>query len=351
MSDEFRDRLFSLMSVYIQGDKLEAAKMQIDILCNDFDISKSEHEIVPYEGDINDLIVKKFICAKIAKGCSQRTVKYYADTVRQFFQKVGKIYNDVTPDDVRVYLAVRVYRDHISKTTANNERRNISSFYTWLQKEEILLKNPMSKIEVIKATKEKKKAFTLMELEKIRDACKTTRERAIIEMLISTWCRVSELINIKTKDILDGKCLVKGKGDKYREVYLNARAVVAVKNYLAERNDANPYLFAGGKSGVDNRKALSEKNAWWKDPDLVSPDRPLDAGSVESICRRLGRRAGVDKVHPHRFRRTGATMALRQGMPIIQVSKLLGHESIETTQIYLDITDEELEMAHEKYVV
>lgn len=351
MNDEFRDRLFSVISVYIQGDELEAAKMQIDILCNDFDISKTEHEIVPYEGDINDLIIKKFVCAKIAKGCSQRTVKYYADTVRQFFKRVGKIYNDVTPDDVRVYLAVRVYRDHISKTTANNERRNISSFYTWLQKEEILLKNPMSKIERIKATKEKKKAFTVMELEKIRAACRNAREHALIEMLSSTWCRLSELAGIQINDIHNGKCAVHGKGDKIRDVYLNARAQLAVQAYLNERSDDNPYLFPGAADGYIGRHKKGKGTDWYKNPNLVSPDKPIDKGSIESVVRTLGRISGVSNVHPHRFRRTGATMALRAGMPIIQVSKLLGHESIETTQIYLDITDEELEMAHEKYVV
>lgn len=242
----------------------------------------------------------------------------------------------------------------MAKTTANNERRNLSAFYTWLQKEEILLKNPMSKIEVIRATKLKKKAFSLMELEQIRKSCRTNRERAMIETLASTWCRVSELVEIRIQDIHDGKCTVHGKGDKYRDVYLNARAQLAIQSYLTERKDSNPYLFPKSfmTSVTDSNYEMRKYRAkWYTNPKLVSGSEHTDKSQVEKICKTLGKRAGVENVHPHRFRRTGATMALRQGMPIMLVSKLLGHESIETTQIYLDISDSELEAAHRKYVI
>ena len=354
MDEYLRDRLINIVAKYVNQDDLENIKMLFDVALSKYDIKKKTTEVIPYSGNINDQVLMKFLCSKIARGCSPRTVKYYKDTIRNTLQTIGKNYADITPDDIRIYIATRVQRDGVSKTTINNERRNLSSFYGWLQREDILLRNPMLKVEKIKTRKEKKKAFTLVEMEKIRAACRTARERAMVEMLFSTWCRVSELISIKVADFNGPKCSVHGKGDKIREVYLNARAQIAVESYLAERKDTNPYLFPGGVTDYvrpTGRKAGCYSKEWYKNPKLVSPDEPVRDSSVEAACRKLGKAAGVENVHPHRFRRTGATMALRAGMPLVQVSKLLGHESVETTQIYLDITEEELETAHEKYVV
>lgn len=354
MSEDFFNKLIMIVHPYISEDDLQKVQMQIQVLLHDYTISKSENAIEPYRGNINERVLLSFLESKLAKGCSKRTILFYRQTIVAFFSFVEKPFNEVTADDIRFYLAKRVVKDEVSKTTANNERRNLSSFYTWLQKEEILLKNPMAKVERIKVTRNKKKAFSLMELELIRNACKTNRERAIIEILISTWCRVSELIGIKTSDIHDGKCTVHGKGDKYRDVYLNARAQMAIQSYMEERNDTNPFLFPKSRMNIATdsddlmRKAGGQ---WYLNPELVSADAHTNDSTIEGICRKIGKRAGVENVHPHRFRRTGATMALRQGMPVMLVSKILGHESIETTQIYLDISDSELEEAHRKYVV
>lgn len=351
ISEFLRDDLVKIVVPYIGQDNIENVKMLFDVALSKYQVSKKSTEIIPYNGDVNDEILKKFLCAKIARGCSQRTIHYYGTTLRKALQDIGKTYSSVAADDIRLYIALRVQRDKVTKTTANNERRCLSAFYGWLQKEEILLKNPMAKVEKIKVTREKKKAFTVMELEKIRSSCRNAREHAVIEMLSSTWCRVSELIGIKTIDIHDGKCAVHGKGDKIRDVYLNARAQLAVRAYMNERSDSNPYLFPGAADGYIRQSQKGKSTDWYKNPDLVSPDKPIDKGSIESLTRKLGRISGVSNVHPHRFRRTGATMALRAGMPLVQVSKLLGHESIETTQIYLDISEKELEEAHEKYVI
>ena len=174
-------------------------------------------------------------------------------------------------------------------------------------------------------------------------------------MLLSTWVRVSEIAKIQIDDIQGSKITVIGKGDKEREVYLNPRAELAVKNYLAERSDKNPHLFPRAKYAGDVKtmckgRRRKKQHEWHKYPDLVDEEGHTDASTVEGIVRNIGKRAGVNNVHPHRFRRTGATMALRAGMPLLQVSKLLGHEQISTTQIYLDISDQELMQAHEKYV-
>ena len=354
MGSEFVDRLTMILYPYVNGEQLQEAKMKIDMLCHDYKIEKASTDLVPYQGDVNEKVLFRFLESKLAMGGSKRTIKYYKDTIRYALQTIGKPYDQVTAEDIRYYLAIRVAKDSVSKTTANNERRNLSSFFGWLQKQEILLKNPMSKVDIIKVTKKKKKAFSQIEIEKIRAGCKTNREKMIVEVLFSTWCRVSELVEIKISDIHDGKCTVHGKGDKYREVYINAKAQVAIEAYLTERKDSNPYLLAK-TIDISNGKRLGMcrkyKENWYQYPDYVHLTDHASIGSIEALVRNLGKRIGVENVHPHRFRRTGATMALRAGMPLLEVSKLLGHESVETTQIYLDITDEELEQAHLKYVV
>ena len=354
---EFENEMLVALIPYLKEDQVNTAKMIIDMVSHNYTITKETKELAVYEGDVNEQMLKRFLMAKMAKGCSSRTVGYYKQTLTWFFTRCGKPYMDVTSDDIRYYLALRVQRDGVSKTTANNERRNLSAFYGFLQAEEILLKNPMSKVDPIKETKKKKKAYELMDLEKIRVGCRTKREKAMVEVLASTWCRVSEAVQIKITDIDINKIIVHGKGDKDREVYLNARAIVAVTAYLAERSDKNQYLFPKARYTVNaaarytRGKKQCDAAEWYMDPEMVDDANHMDASTFESIIRRIGKRAGVENVHPHRFRRTGATMALRTGMPITTVSKLLGHSSIETTQIYLDIPDAELEQAHAKYVI
>lgn len=355
MRQELAEELAVLLTAHMQGEELQDVKMRMEIILNNYDIRKRTTDLVVWNEQKNTAIIKRYIAAKTAAGLSYRSIKYYQQTLQSFFDYVGKDFDTITADDLRLYFALRVQRDKVSKTTANNERRNLSSFYGWLQKEEILLKNPMLKVEAIRETKKKKKAYALMDLEKIRLGCRTAREKAIVEILASTWCRVAELSGIRIDDICEGKITVKGKGDKYRDVYLNARAQLALEIYLKERTDHNPYLFpkarfAGNLKAMTSKARPSELPEWYKYPEMVDEHEPTGPGTIESIIRGIGKRAGVKDCHPHRFRRTGATMALRTGMPITTVQKLLGHNSIETTQIYLDISDDELEQAHKKYV-
>ena len=357
MKNQLANDLVIAITPYLKDLAPQDLKMRIDMILDQYDITKPERALTVYEGDANEVAIKRFIASKIAAGCSARTVKYYKESVSKILETIGKPYMKVTADDIRLYIAVRVQRDGVSKVTVNNERRCLSSFYGWLQNEEILMKNPMKKIDAIKVQKKKKKAYSLLDLEKIRAGCRTSRERAIVEMLASTWCRVSELSQMRIDEINGEKVIVHGKGAKDREVYINARAMVAVETYLSERSDSNPYLFPkmkdAGNVGCFMEHIKSSKlkmPEWYRHPELVDPLEPTDVGTIECIVRGIGRRTGVEKTHPHRFRRTGATLALRQGMPLTTVSKLLGHESIATTQIYLDISDEELEQAHRKYV-
>ena len=224
---------------------MQDLKMRIEMVLQPYEVTKAHTELTVYQGDANERILKRFLAAKMAAGCSSRTIQYYGDSIKRAFEKIGKPYTEITADDIRLYLAIRIHREGATKTTADNERRNMSSFFTWLQREEILLKNPMGKIESIKITKKKKKAYSLLDLEKIRLGCRDAREKAIVEFLASTWCRVSELLQVKISDIQGEAVEVHGKGDKYRTVYLNARAELAIKQYLQERHDENPYLFPG----------------------------------------------------------------------------------------------------------
>ncbi len=352
MKEELREKLIIGLMPYLDPKHMSDAKMKIDVILHDYSVQKEETSLTVYQGDVNDQILMRFLMAKAARGLSERTIYYYSKSISMTLRKIGKPYNEITADDIRLYLAIRVQKDKVSKTAANNERRNLSAFYAWLQKEEILLKNPMAKVEAIKETKKKKQAFTLEEIEKMRYQLATTREEALFEVLLSTWARVSEVAQIRLDEIKGEKILVHGKGDKEREVFLNVKARLALERYLAERKDNNPYLFPkakyAGKVEIMCTGPKARQNTWYQSPDLVSENEHTDKGTIESIIRRIGKKCGV-QAHPHKFRRTGATMALRNGMPILTVSKILGHSSLGVTQIYLDISGEELEEAHKKF--
>ena len=259
-----------------------------------------------------------------------------------------------------MFLAVKEVRDNASKAYLKDLIRPISSFYQWMQREDHITKNPMNKVDDIKVPKVKKNAFTEQDIERMRMTIgDDLRLMCMLELLLSTWCRVSELAQIKINEIAENResVLIHGKGQKDRMCYINARAKIYLDKYLAERRDSNQYLFPNCNIRVgeditfshEAKKANVKQKDWWKAENLVG-DSHIDKCSIESAIRKIGRKTGIEKVHPHRFRRTGATFALRRGMPIEQVSKLLGHESIETTQVYLDISENELEQSHKKYV-
>lgn len=355
MREELKVNLLNMLIPYIGKDNLSDVKWKLEIELSKYEISERCTELAVVTEGKNQAILKKFIASKLAAGRTKRTLEYYKNTLVFFFNKMGKDFDEITADDIRWYLAVRVNRDNVTKTTANNERRNISAFYKWLQVEEVVLKNPMLKVDQMKVNKVQKKAFSDMDIELIRDACRTNKERALVELLISTWCRVSEVAQIQLTDIEGDEILVHGKGEKDRTVYLNAKAKVALQRYLEERKDSNPYLFAKAKYAGDVAKMTkgvkkADSAEWYTNEELVDPTGRIDAGTIEGIIRNIGKRAGVENTHPHRFRRTGATFALRNGMPLVTVSKLLGHANIGVTQLYLDITDNELEEAHKKFV-
>lgn len=322
--DELLNRI-----LFAVGDCSNEQKSRIIIAMAGYDVRKETTEIALVDGDRNIDLIKRFVVAKTVAGRTKKTIGYYRNTMLAVNRDIGKDFCLLTPDDIRAYLAKKMVIDNVSAVGCNNIWRVMSSFYSFLVKEDIISKNPMMKVDTVKQPKIKKNAFSDDEVEKIRNACTNLRDKALVETLLSTWCRVSEMEQMNIRDInRDGSMMVRGKGQKDRIVYLNAKAKFAINTYLESRTDSNEALF-------------------------VSLDKPyarLNKSGIEIVTRGLGKETGIDKVHPHRFRRTGATFALRAGMPIEMVSRILGHEDLSTTQIYLDIDEHSVSEAHRKYV-
>lgn len=354
-NQDCREEIINKLAVWATSgiDDVREAKCDLYLLLSDVEITSRHTKVFSVQEDRNEYLLENFLLAKQVKGCTDKTLKSYARNIKITLKQIEKTADDITAEDIRCYIAFRL-KDKISKATIAGEIAILSSFFNWLYTEEIIKRNPMSKVDKIKTEKIKKKAFTELEIEKLRLATENAREQTIVEMLLSTGCRVTELTEILLADIEGSKILVRGKGAKERYVYLNAKAQLALEQYLSERKDDNPFLFPKGKLfNKWNKKGMSKKimKDWWKDPEKMEKDEHVDKASIEKVVVRIAKRAGIDKANPHKFRRTCATMALKRGMPLLQVSKMLGHESTETTQIYLDLSDDDLAQAHKKYVV
>jgi len=278
----------------------------------------------------NSNYLAMFLNAKKIEGCSERTLAYYKTTVEKLLDEVDDPIRKVTTDDIRDYLANYQGLNDCSKTTIDNIRRNISSFFTWLEEEDYIIKSPMRRIHKIKTTKTVKEVISDEEIEKMRDKCKNLRDLAIIDLLYSTGIRIGELVrlNIDDIDFEERECIVFGKGDKERRVYFDAKTKIHLMSYINSRFDTNPALFV----------------------TLDAPYNRLQISGVEIRLRRLGRELGINKVHPHKFRRTMATRAIDKGMPIEQVQKLLGHSQIDTTMRYAIVNQTNVKVAHRKFI-
>lgn len=330
------ERLINILTLALHGCRIE----------------ELQTAIIPYNERDNEWFIEKFIITKKAAGLTDKTLKCYLNTLRAIFRKMRKRVTDIQADDIINYLAERDIKDNVTRAAQQHDWRVLSTFFNWMTTDEHILRNPMYRVPKPKDQKLIKSAFTNMELEKLRAACITAWESCVIETLLSTGCRVSELIQLKCEDVRDAdECVIVGKGMKERTVYFNARARFAIEKYLSERSDTNPFLFCAGYWNTERERNWSTKE-WYKNPKNVAKDGCTDIGTIESHIRRIGKRAGLPdgECYPHKFRRTCATLALRRGMPLVHVSKMLGHEKLATTQIYLDLNDDDLGQAHEKYL-
>ena len=290
-------------------------------------LEDSISEICKYS---NEELISKFISAKEIEGCSKRTTKYYESTLIKMNEKINMSITYMTTDDLRTYLTDYQKMNNCSKASVDNIRRNLSSFFSWLEEENYILKSPMKRIHKIKTDKVIKETYSDETLELLRDSCTSLRDLAIIDLLSSTGMRVGELVklNINDIDFENRECVVFGKGNKERPVYFDARTKIHLKNYLNARTDNNPALFVS----------------------LDLPHDRLKISGVEIRLRQLGRRLGISKVHPHKFRRTVATKAIDKGMPIEQVQSLLGHSQIDTTMHYAMVNQNNVKESHRRYI-
>lgn len=343
-----REEVVNRITMYMMEHGIPAtdAKNTLYMLLSNYEVTNRCTELAEMRQDRNENLLKRFLIAKTVKGLTDRTIKYYKTALPKILDAIGKTVDDITPDDIRLYMALRSRRDGVSNISIGNEMRILSSFFQWMSAEELIQKNPMLRVDSIKQKKTKKEALTGMRL-----AAEGEREQMMIEVLLSTGCRIEEFVKIRLDDIDGDRVLVHGKGQKDRYVYLNTKAKIMVERYLKERKDNNPYLNPGGKFGETKGKKRTEQLNWWKYPEMINGDEHLERETPAAILRKIAKKAGVEKANPHKFRRTCATLALRRGMPIEQVSKMLGHEQLDTTKIYLDLTEDDLRQAHKKYVI
>lgn len=315
-------KIINEMAEYLNVSQMK--KLQ-EVLLRTF----SEKEVT--KKDIsNQEYLKLFLDAKKIEGCSDRTIHYYRTTVEKMFLSVETSVRKMTTEEIRHYLVEYQQMNGCSKVTVDNVRRNISSFFSWLEEEDYILKSPMKRIHKIKTKQQVKETISDEAIEQLRDCCKCYRDLAIIDLLYSTGIRVGELVNLNVSDIdfEARECVVFGKGDKERKVYFDAKAKIHLQEYLNSRCDDNPALFV----------------------TLDSPYDRLKISGVEIRIRKLGRKLNMERIHPHKFRRTMATRAIDKGMPIEQVQRLLGHSQIDTTMQYAIVNQNNVKNSHQKFI-
>ncbi len=326
MKQSLINDVLQAMLPYLNNEQAE--RLQVVMQHELFSYELIEKESKDKETKLN--LVELFLAAKRIEGCSEKSLKYYNSTICSMMNGVGKEIKHIETSDIRNYLTEYQKRKRSSRVTIDNIRRILSSFFSWLEDEDYILKSLVRRIHKVKAASNIKGTYSDEALELMRDNCTELRDLAIIDMLASTGMRVGEMVLLNREDIdfNERECIVFGKGSKERIVYFDARTKIHLKNYLESRTDGNPALFVS----------------------LKEPNDRLNIGGIEVRLREFGKQLGLQKVHPHKFRRTLATMAIDKGMPIEQLQQLLGHRKIDTTLQYAMVKQQNVKLAHRKYI-
>ena len=330
MKDEFVNDVLRDMLAYLDNGQAEQLRKALLHNLSGYELQQSKHRADEDIASENLRLINAFLGAKRIEGCSEKSLAYYRKTIESMTSKIGKGITHITTNDLRLYLTDYQTEKRSSKVTIDNIRRILSSFFSWLEDEDYILKSPVRRIHKVKTATTIKETYTDEALETMRDNCDTLRDLALIDMLASTGMRVGELVLLNRDDINfeERECVVFGKGSKERMVYFDARTKIHLQNYLSERTDSNHALFVS----------------------LKAPFERLQIGGVESRLRELGKRLSLPRVHPHKFRRTLATMAIDKGMPVEQLQRLLGHQRIDTTLQYAMVKQSNVKIAHRKYI-
>lgn len=326
MIQEIKNEIMQKMLSVLDNAQLEQLSEVLDIAFFGVTVVSSDKP----DEDSNDKLVNSFISSKRIEGCSEKSLKYYQKTINNMLGTVGKQVKHIDTDDLRKYLTSYQEDNNSSRVTIDNIRRILSSFFSWLEEENYIMKSPVRRIHKIKTASTIKDTYTDEALEQMRDDCTDLRDLALIDMLASTGMRVGELVLLNRSDIdfEERECVVFGKGNKERIVYFDARTKLHLKQYLDSRTDDNEALFVS----------------------LKAPYNRLKIGGVEVRIRKIGKHLNINKAHPHKFRRTLATMAIDKGMPIEQLQQLLGHRRIDTTLQYAMVKQSNVKIAHRKYI-
>ncbi|WP_337804298.1 site-specific tyrosine recombinase/integron integrase [Phascolarctobacterium succinatutens] len=330
MNDEFVNDVLRDMLAYLDNGQAEQLRRVLKHNLSGYEIQRKTDSTTEDTSTENARLTGAFLSAKRIEGCSEKSLSYYRKTIETMSEKIGKGITHITTNDLRSYLTDYQTERKSSKVTIDNIRRILSSFFSWLEDEDYILKSPVRRIHKVKTAVTIKETYTDEALETMRDHCDSLRDLALIDMLASTGMRVGELVLLNRDDINfeERECVVFGKGSKERMVYFDARTKIHLQNYLAKRTDSNNALFVS----------------------LKAPYERLQIGGVESRLRELGKRLALPRVHPHKFRRTLATMAIDKGMPLEQLQRLLGHQRIDTTLQYAMVKQSNVKIAHRKYI-
>jgi site-specific recombinase XerD len=327
MQNEMIQDVLNSMVPALDNGQLMRLRQTLEVVFSQYKIEKKD---IIFSEDNSIELINAFIAAKQVEGCSPKTLKYYKKTIETMVSGVNKPVCHIVTEDLREYLTVYQERQGTGRVTIDNIRRILSSFFSWLEDEDYILKSPVRRIHKVKTATNIKETYTDEELEKMRDCCVETRDLAMIDMLASTGMRVGEMVLLNRDDVdfTERECVVFGKGNKERIVYFDARTKLHLQNYLHGRRDDNPALFV----------------------TLRVPYDRMQIGGIEVRIRKLGLLLNISKMHPHKFRRTLATMAIDKGMPIEQLQQLLGHKRIDTTLQYAMVKQSNVKIAHKKYI-
>ena len=326
MKEELIENVMLQMLPCLDNIQIKQLRQVLEEIFNHYEVIESGNK----EKDNSDSIIEKFLAAKRIEGCSEKTLKYYQTTIDAMVTSVNKNVQRIQTEDLRLYLTQYQEKHKSSRVTIDNIRRILSSFFSWMEDEDYIIKSPVRRIHRIKAASTIKETYTDEQLESMRDNCDNPRDLALIDILASTGMRVGELVLLNRDDISfdERECIVFGKGDKERMVYFDARTKIHLQNYLDSRTDNNDALFVS----------------------LKAPYNRMKIGGIELRLREMGKRLNIEKVHPHKFRRTLATVAIDKGMPIEQLQKLLGHQRIDTTLQDAMVKQSNVKIAHRKYI-
>lgn len=330
MKNELIRIIGSNMKPYLNEIQIAQLNESLKSILNDFEVFKKDNNLPVDESKVNQELLVSFLSAKQIEGCSEKTIDYYGNTIFKMMESVNLKIESITTDDLRKYLSEYKNQSNASKSTIDNIRRVLSSFFSWLEDGGYISKNPVRRVHRIKTKRVVKEFLSDENFEVLRDKCDNIRDLAMVEILASTGIRVGELVNLNIDDVLfsERECVVLGKGDSERIVYFDAKTKIHLQKYLESRNDNNPALFV----------------------TLRKPHDRLGIPGIEKRMRKLGHEAKIKKIHPHKFRRTMATNAIDKGMPIEQVQRLLGHMQIDTTMQYAMVNQNNVKISHRKFI-